>query len=270
MLSLSKFAIPRKVKLSVQIPLFTWNVLVIFNIYWCICGFANGKCSFNNCPLDFLHFQVFITILNIHLFLPNLFIAFFMNKSEHFCGFLHVFIFVLNFSKALGFCQTLFAISARSLLIFPLFLHLCQVLILSLSVQSQNLYPLIPCWFLKYYLGYHSVHCHHQHEDWPVIIFMLWFIITWSFVTFFTLVSLSSRGINPNFLFFFSLPYLLLKFTFWTWWRFRACFPIVRLSIFPQPLPFSLGSRGTFFYYFVSQVLELEQKCIHKKLKAII
>ena len=43
---------------------------------------------------------------------------FFTSKSEQFCGFLYVLLFVLNFSKALGFCQTLFAISARSLLIF--------------------------------------------------------------------------------------------------------------------------------------------------------
>ena len=92
---------------------------------------------------------------------------FFTSKSELFCGFWYVFLLVLNFSKALGFCQTLFAISARSLLIYPLFLHLCQVLELSLSDQSQNLHPLIPCWFLKYHLGYLPVHCHHRHEDWP-------------------------------------------------------------------------------------------------------
>ena len=79
-----------------------------------------------------------------------------------------------------------------------------------------------------------------------VIIFMLWFIITWSFVEFFPLVSLSSRGIYLNFLFFLSLSYLPLKFTFWIWWRFRACFPIIRLSTFPKPLPFSFGSGETF------------------------
>ena len=39
-------------------------------------------------------------------------------SQEQFCGFLYVFNFVLNFSKALGFCQTLFGIYVRSLLIF--------------------------------------------------------------------------------------------------------------------------------------------------------
>ena len=43
---------------------------------------------------------------------------FFRSKSEQFCSCLYVFIFLLNFSKALGFCQTLFATSARYLLIF--------------------------------------------------------------------------------------------------------------------------------------------------------
>ena len=136
----------------------------IFKISDGICDFTNGKCSFENCPLGFLHFQVSITIPNIHSFLPNLFF-FFTSKSEQFCGFLYVFIFVLSFSKASGFCQTLFAISARSLLFFPLFPHLCQVLVLSFSDQSQNPHPLIPCWFLKYYLGYMLVHCHHRNED---------------------------------------------------------------------------------------------------------
>ena len=57
---------------------------------------------------------------------------FFTGKSEQFCGFLYLFILVLNFSKALGFCLTLFSISVRYLLIFPLFLHLCQVFVLSI------------------------------------------------------------------------------------------------------------------------------------------
>ena len=118
---------------------------------------------------------------------------FFTSKSEQFCGFLYVFIFVLSFSKASGFCQTLFAISARSLLFFPLFPHLCQVLVLSFSDQSQNPHPLIPCWFLKYYLGYMLVHCHHRNEDWSCH---------------------HNHALIHHHLFFLSLPYLLLKFTF--------------------------------------------------------
>ena len=95
------------------------------NLHWCtfriykdICYFRNDKCSSENYPLDFLHFQVFITILNIHSFLPNLLLDFFTIKPEHFCSFLYVLILVLNFSKPLGCCQTLFAIYATSLLIF--------------------------------------------------------------------------------------------------------------------------------------------------------
>ena len=57
----------------------------------------------------------------------SLYCIFFTSKSERSCEFAYVFI-VLNFSKALEFCQTLFAISARSLLIFPLVFHLCQFL----------------------------------------------------------------------------------------------------------------------------------------------
>ena len=55
-------------------------------------------------------------------------------------------------------------------------------------------------------------------------------------------------------MFFLFLLYLLLRFTFWNWSRFKACFPNIRLSTYwliPKPLPFSLGSGGTFFYYFV-------------------
>ena len=63
-------------------------------------------------------FEVFITILKIHSFLPSIFIDFFTSKSKQFCGFLYAFIFVLNFSKALEFCQTLTSTSRRSLLIF--------------------------------------------------------------------------------------------------------------------------------------------------------
>ena len=62
--------------------------------------YAYGKCSFKNCTLDFLYFQVFITILSIRWFLPNLFIAFFFtSKPEQFYGFLHVFILFWIFQK---------------------------------------------------------------------------------------------------------------------------------------------------------------------------
>ena len=50
----------------------------------------------------------------------------------------------------------------------------------------------------------------------PVITFMLWFIITWSFVAFFPLVSLSSRGINLNF-----LTILFDSFCWWYYFLFK-------------------------------------------------
>ena len=80
----------------------------------------------------------------------------------------------------------------------------------------------------------------------PVIIFILWFITTWPFVEFFPLVSLSSRGINLNFLFFLFLSYLLLKFTFCIWWRFRVCSLIIRLSPFLRLFYLALALEGLF------------------------
>ena len=76
---------------------------------------------------------------------------FFHESARAVLWFFTCFHFGLNFLKVLGFCQTWFTISARSLWIFFLFLHLCQVLELSFSDQRQNIHSLIPCWFLKYY-----------------------------------------------------------------------------------------------------------------------
>ena len=90
---------------------------------------------------------------------------FFTSNSEQFWSFLYVFILVLNFLKALGFCQNFIITSITSLLIFSLFLHDCEILELIFSSQSQNLQPLISCWSLKYYLGCLLVHCHHRYED---------------------------------------------------------------------------------------------------------
>ena len=58
----------------------------------------------------------------------------------------YVFNLVLSFSKALGFCGILFAISVRSLIIYTPISSFCLVLELSFSGQSHNLHPLIPCW----------------------------------------------------------------------------------------------------------------------------
>ena len=130
---------------------------------------------------------------------------------------------VLNFSKELRFCQTLLAISAG---FFPLFLHLCQVFDISFSNQSYNLHPLVPCSFLKYYLGYLPVRCHHQftvhawpcrhiryhhrREAWPCHHIP---VLT-QYLTFFHLVSLRFRKINLNFVLLLPQSYLFLKLTF--------------------------------------------------------
>ena len=195
-------------------------------------------------------------------------------KLEQFCGFLHAFILVLNFSKALGFSQTFFVISARYLLISPLFLHLFQVLELSFSKQGQNLHHLLPCWFLKYYSDYLPVHCQFtaiigMNTD-SVIIFMFW-LTTWPFLAFFPFLSLSSRGINLNILDFFSsvLPapqaHFLILMTIQS---------LLSLALYLRDLggslSFNLVSARTFFYYFTNQILKLGHKCNRKKLKAII
>ena len=73
-------------------------------------------------------------------------IHFFTSKSEQFWSFFYIFILDLNlFFWKIRICQTLFTISTKSLFIFPLFLHHCQVLEFIFSSQSQNLHPLIPC-----------------------------------------------------------------------------------------------------------------------------
>ena len=51
----------------------------------------------------------------------NLFIAFFMSNSEQFWDFFKCFYFSFEIFKGLGCCQALFVISARSLLISPIF-----------------------------------------------------------------------------------------------------------------------------------------------------
>ena len=69
---------------------------------------SRNFCSFRSLSQSW----AFICSCQISLF------HFFTSKLEHFYGFLYVFIVVLNFSKALEFFKTLFAKSARSLLIF--------------------------------------------------------------------------------------------------------------------------------------------------------
>ena len=109
MFSPSTFDIFKKVTLSVQISktldnldlsFFTWNFLIIFKIFWVICDSTNSKCFFEHCHLDIFHFQVF-TNLNIHSFLPNLFISFFQEKSKQPLEFVTCFNFCFKFFKSI-------------------------------------------------------------------------------------------------------------------------------------------------------------------------
>ena len=134
MLSPSKFAIPRKVKLSVQIlmTLDNWSLSSLPEMSLLFLRFINvfvtsqmANAPLRTAPWTFCTFRSLLWSWALIRFCQISLLHFFTSKSEQFCGFLYVFILVLNFSKALGFCQTLFAISTRSLLIFRLFLHLC-------------------------------------------------------------------------------------------------------------------------------------------------
>ena len=127
MLSPSRFAIPRKVKLSVQIlmTLDTWSVSSLPEMSLLFLRFIRvfvtsqiANAPLRTAPWTFCTFRSLLWSWALIRFCQISLLHFFTSKSEQFCSFLYVFIFVLNFSKALGFCQTLFAISARSLLIF--------------------------------------------------------------------------------------------------------------------------------------------------------
>ena len=82
------FAIPRKAGLLVQIlmKLDTLNfsslreMSLLFLRHTTLfekLQMANGKCSFESCPVNILYIQDFVAALSIHSFLPILFIAFF-------------------------------------------------------------------------------------------------------------------------------------------------------------------------------------------------
>ena len=132
MSSPSRFAIPRKVKLSVQIlmTLDNWSLsslpqMSLFLRF--IRVFVTSQMA--NAALRTAHwtFCTFRSLIRSWAFIRSCQICLLhscRSKSEQFCGVLYVFIFVLNFSKALGLCQTLFAISARSLAIFSPYLFI--------------------------------------------------------------------------------------------------------------------------------------------------
>ena len=146
----------------------------------------------------------------------SLFLHLLTSKSEELWIFLDVFILHLNFSKALGLCQTSCTVCARYLLIFPLFLHLCQVFELIFSSQSHKLHALVLCFFPKILFrllaSYTAIIGMNINS---VSTFMFW-LTMWLFLAFSSLVSLSSKELILIFWVFFSIlpvpqfPFLIL------------------------------------------------------------
>ena len=114
MLSPSIISHPSKVKLSVQILMTLDNCLssspkmsLLFLRF--IRLFVTSQME--NAPLRTVPWTFCPSLLCYdpeHSFAlaKSLLLRFFRSTSEQFCGFLYVFILVLNFSKALGCCQT--------------------------------------------------------------------------------------------------------------------------------------------------------------------
>ena len=172
-------------------------------------------------------------------FLPNLFIAFFSRVSQSSSVVFYVFSFWFEFFKSTRVLPNLiYNICEIFMNFFPISSSLSSSWIKLFRPETECSFSdslLVPkILFARQFTVIMGRH--------PVIIFMFWFITTGPFLEFFPLISLTSRGININFLFSLSLPYLLLKVIFWIWWQFRACSPIITLSIFPKLLPSSFCS----------------------------
>ena len=192
---------------------------------------------------------------------------FFTSKLEQSYGFLNVFILVLNFSKAIGLCQTLFAISARSFLTF---------FRISTSLSTS--------WIKLFRLESESLSS--DSLSVPKILFRL---PASSLPSSAWRLTLSYPGSDSprdpfwhSFLFSVLAPEeLMLIFCF-----FFLCLTCSSSSLSESDdgselalsssdyLPFLnlfiLALEGFFFYCFTSQILILRQTYIRKKLKAII
>ena len=100
--------------------------------------------------------------------------------------------------------------------------------------------------------------------------FMFW-LTTWSFLVFIPLDSLSSRGIDLNFLFFF-VPCITCSLS-----SLSDCDECSELALLSSNcLPFlslfslALALEGLFFCYFTRYIFKLVQRSVRKNLKAII
>ena len=194
---------------------------------------TNDKCSFENCPMNFLHFQVFVTIT---LFLPNPLITFASDwlqvKTVLVLGLLYIFILVFSFLKALRFSQILFIISARSILI--------------VSPVSSSL--------SSFWMKNSKAACHHTLDSLPdrfwhsflsSALALKELILILSFFFFCFTCSSSSLSDSDNG---YKLAPASLDCSF----------------------PLALALEVHCFCYFTSQILKLRHKCIRKKLKAIM
>ena len=76
------------------------------------------------------------------------------------------FLFSYEFFKSVGVLPNFIHNICLIFIIISRFLS-CFLVEVCYSSQSQNLYPLIPCWILQYYLSFQQARCHNRHEEWP-------------------------------------------------------------------------------------------------------
>ena len=247
MLSLSLFAIPRKTKLSVQIimTLDKWPLTYLSGMSLLLLRFMRFfvTLKMTGAPLRTSP-GLFRSLLWTWVFIRSCQISFFFTiKSEELSIFWYVFILVLNFSKELKSCQTLFTISARSLVVFPDFFKVFNAE--SESPSSNSLFDLnisfgLPASSLPsstWRLTLSSYSCSNSLPD---------LYLLFSFLS-----TLALEELILIFWFYFSYLFLMLTFCFW--WRIRTCSIIIKFSTFLKSLPFILGSGRTFFCYITGQ-----------------
>ena len=147
-------------------------------------------------------------------------------------GLLYFFILLLKFLKVLGFFQTLFIMSARSILIVSLVSSSLSSFLMKNSKPACHHTPdSLPDRFWHSFLP-----SAFAQED---LILIFWF--------FFLCLTCSSSSLSDSD----------------DGWKFA-------LPSLDRPFLLISALEGHFFYYFTSQILRLRDKCIRKKLKAIM
>ena len=198
-----------------------------------------------------MYFQVFITILSTFIcFFQISLLYFFTSKSEQFWSFSYIFIFLLIFSKVLGFCQNLFTISTAFLLIFSSLLSSRIKLSKPQSKSSSSVSLLVPKILIK--LSTSSL----SSVAWKLTLssYMCAYSLPDLFWHFFLASGLALEGLILIFCFFF----LCLTCSYSSLSDsnndsdFSACSLIIRLSTFSKSLLFSLGSGKTFEFWIIT------------------